>query len=242
MGGGHKELGEAGSGGRTIPLGAQAGDEGAVSPSAGTSASATSADLRIRPTRLESALDWAQSLAPSPIRVATSCCGMAMVSGGDPFEALGAGPPAVSARAADLLIVAGSITRRQAPLLKAIYERMLQPRWVIAWGACAISGGAYQNYATIPGLSQLVPVDLVVPGCPPPVTSLRDALEQLRSGGLRERETSALKSRDPVDWPILRNTLAGARMTDHSTPAHQAPAEMTAEVTDDEGNGYVDRG
>ena len=225
-----------------VAAGLAAESAGVVNPVDGFPPSALRADLRIRPTRLESALDWAQSLAPAPIRVATSCCGMAMVSGGDPFEYLGAGPPAVSARAADLLIVAGSITRRQAPLLTAIYERMLSPRWVIAWGACAISGGAYQNYATIPGLSRLVPVDLVVPGCPPPVTALREALDQLRRGGLRDREPSALTSRDPADWPILRNTHADERMNDHSPLAPENSTDDSVDVPDEEGNRYVDRG
>ncbi|MEM9177979.1 MAG: NADH-quinone oxidoreductase subunit NuoB [Myxococcota bacterium] len=168
------------------------------------SAAETRSDLRARPTRLEAALEWAQGLAPSTLRIASSCCGMAMVAGGDPFEALGAGPPAVSARAADLLVVAGPITRRQAPLLQGIYERMLEPRWVIAWGACAISGGPYRNYATVPGLATLLPVDLVVPGCPPEPTAIRDALEQLRSGRARRPADGARSSRDPSDWPILR--------------------------------------
>lgn len=133
-----------------------------------------------------------------------------MVRGGDPFETLGTGPPAVSARAADLLIVAGSITRRQGPLLLALYERLLEPRWVIAWGACAISGGAYANYATIHGLGRLIPVDLVVPGCPPAPTALRAALAQLRSGELRKRrDEGLLGSRDPTDWPILRTPPNG---------------------------------
>lgn len=175
-------------------------------PSAGSRTKVDEGVRRVRATRLEEALDWAQSLAPSPYRVATSCCSMSMVAGGDPFEALGCGPPAVSARAADLLIVAGPITRREAPLLESIYERMLPPRWVMAWGACAISGGSYQNYATIPGLSQVLPVDLVVPGCPPPPTALRDALDLLRSGEARRGSAGKRSSSDPEDWPIFRES------------------------------------
>jgi NADH-quinone oxidoreductase subunit B len=157
--------------------------------------------LDLRATRLEKALDWAAGLAPSPLRVATSCCGMSMMHGGDPYELLGSGPPAVSSRAADLLIVAGTVSRRQAPLLLEIYERMLEPRWVIAWGACAISGGAYDNYATISGLGSILPVDLVVPGCPPAPVALREALEMLRSGAVRRGSTS---SSPREDWPIQR--------------------------------------
>jgi NADH-quinone oxidoreductase subunit B len=154
---------------------------------------------RIRATRLEQALDWAAGLAPSPMRLATSCCGMSMAQGGDFFEAYGTGPPAVSSRSADLLIVAGTLTRRQVPRVLDVYRRMLAPRWVIAWGACAISGGAYDNYATISGLSRILPVDLIVPGCPPAPAALRDALEVLRSGALRE---PGRESRESREWPI----------------------------------------
>jgi NADH-quinone oxidoreductase subunit B len=145
----------------------------------------------VRATRLERALDWAAALAPAPLRLATSCCGMAWAQGGDVFETLGSAPPAVSGRAADLLIVAGSVTRRQLPSLLELYERMCEPRWVIAWGACAISGGAYANYATISGLSRILPVDVVVPGCPPAPQALRDALLRLRSGEARRRRVAS---------------------------------------------------
>ena len=133
---------------------------------------------------------------------------MSMVRGGDPFEILGAGPPAVSARSADLLIVAGSITRRQAPLLEEVWARMIEPRWVIAWGACAISGGLYDNYATLPGIGARLPVDVVVPGCPPPPEALRPALELLRSGATREATGATGASSDPADWPIQREAAA----------------------------------
>ncbi len=159
----------------------------------------------VRATRLEAAvewaagLDWAAALAPSPLRLATSCCGMAIAQGGDFFEVLGSAPPAASGRAADLLIVAGTLTRRQLPSLLELYARMVEPRWVMAWGACAISGGPYDNYATISGLSRILPVDLVVPGCPPAPQALRDALEALRSGGPRRRR---LASSGAVGQPI----------------------------------------
>ncbi|MEZ4278182.1 MAG: NADH-quinone oxidoreductase subunit NuoB [Myxococcota bacterium] len=161
--------------------GTQAGESGA---SIGASIGDPMAAAAVRATRLEAALAWAAALAPSPLRLATSCCGMAMAQGGDFFEQLGSAPPAASGRAADLLIVAGSITRRQLPSILELHARMAPPRWVMAWGACAISGGEYANYATISGLSRILPVDVVVPGCPPPPQALRDALESLRTGAL----------------------------------------------------------
>lgn len=162
------------------------------------------AQARIRSTRLERALDWAAGLAPSPTSLSTSCCGMSMAQSGDFMEALGTGPPPVSSRAADLLIVAGSITRRQVPLIRDLYFRMLEPRWVIAWGACAISGGPYDNYSTISGLSRILPVDLVLHGCPPRPEALRDALNLLRSGVARDPRHA---SSELGDWPIQRPAL-----------------------------------
>jgi NADH-quinone oxidoreductase subunit B len=124
---------------------------------------------------------------------------MSMARGGEFFEALGTAPPAASARSADLLIVAGSLTRRQIPLVRAIHARMLEPRWVLAWGACAISGGAYDNYATVSGLSRVLPVDVHVAGCPPRPEDLRDALSSLRE---LARGGSVRGSRDAGWLPI----------------------------------------
>lgn len=155
---------------------------------------------RVRLTRLESALNWASSSVPAPHVIATSCCGMSLAQGGDVFEALGSAPPTVSARSADLLIVAGTITKRQAPLILDIYERMVEPRWVIAWGVCAISGGPYQNYATIPGLGELLPIDVCVSGCPPSRADFRDALLLLHDRATRsERARSSEAGRMPID-------------------------------------------
>jgi NADH-quinone oxidoreductase subunit B len=154
---------------------------------------------RIRLTRLERALDWATSLVPSPFRVATSCCGMSLAQGGDVFEALGSGPPAVSPRSADLLIVAGSLTRKQVPLLREIHERMVAPRWVVAWGACAISGGPYDNYATLGGLSEILPVDVHVTGCPPVPEDFRRVLGLLHERASANPERA---SRDQGWMPI----------------------------------------
>ncbi len=169
----------------------------------------------LRTTRLEDALDWAAGLAPSPLVFATACCGMSLAQGGDGFEVFGSAPPASSSRAADLLIVAGSISRRQAPLLREIHAKLLEPRWVVAWGVCAISGGAYDNYATLSGLSRLVPVDLAVPGCPPSPLALREAFEALRTGRVNASRRGHVvgghfdgggDSSELARWPILRES------------------------------------
>jgi len=92
----------------------------------------------------------------------------------------GAEFPRFSPRQADMLMVVGTISERQAPVLKRIYEQIAEPKWVIAFGVCASSGGFYQNYATLPGIDQVIPVDVYIPGCPPRPEAVLDALIMLQ--------------------------------------------------------------
>ena len=88
----------------------------------------------------------------------------------------GAESPRFSPRQADLLIVVGTITQRQGPVLRRIYEQMAEPKWAIAFGVCASTGGFYHNYSTLPGFDQVIPVDVYVPGCPPRPEQVLDGL------------------------------------------------------------------
>ena len=88
----------------------------------------------------------------------------------------GAEFPRFSPRQADLLMVVGTITQRQGPALKRIYEQMAEPKWVVAFGVCASSGGFYDNYTTMPGIDQIIPVDVYIPGCPPRPEQVLDGL------------------------------------------------------------------
>jgi NADH-quinone oxidoreductase subunit B len=92
----------------------------------------------------------------------------------------GAEFPRFSPRQADLLIIVGTITERQGPALRRIYDQMCEPKWVIAFGVCASTGGFYQNYSTMPGADQVVPVDVYIPGCPPRPEQVLDALVLLQ--------------------------------------------------------------
>jgi NADH-quinone oxidoreductase subunit B len=106
-----------------------------------------------------------------------------------------------SPRQADLLWVVGTISQRQAPALKRIYEQMMEPKWVIAFGTCASSGGFYDNYATLAGIDKIVPVDVYIPGCPPGPEMVLDGLmllqDKIASGDRRPGEVKPRN--DPIE-------------------------------------------
>ena len=134
-------------------------------------------------TRLDAAIAWARKYSIFPYPFATACCAMEYMSlSMAPYDIdrFGALLPRFTPRQSDLLMVVGTVTSRQAPILLRVYEQMAEPKWVMAFGACASSGGFYDNYTTVPGIDRLVPVDIYVPGCPPRPEGVLDGLMALQ--------------------------------------------------------------
>jgi NADH-quinone oxidoreductase subunit B len=134
-------------------------------------------------TRLDKAVAWARKFSIFPYPFATACCAMEYMSlSAAPYDLdrFGALLPRFTPRQADLLMVIGTVTVRQAPILRRVYDQMAEPKWVMAFGACASTGGFYDNYATVPGIDRIVPVDVYVPGCPPRPEGVLDALMALQ--------------------------------------------------------------
>jgi NADH-quinone oxidoreductase subunit B len=134
-------------------------------------------------TRLDKAIGWARKFSIFPYPFATACCAMEYMSlSMTPYDIdrFGALLPRFTPRQADLLMVIGTVSIRQGPILRRVYEQMAEPKWVMAFGACASTGGFYDNYATIQGIDKIVPVDVYVPGCPPRPEAVLDGLMALQ--------------------------------------------------------------
>lgn len=150
-------------------------------------------------TTLEDGLNWARSNALWPLTFGLACCAIEMMSTvASRFDISRFGSEAFRAtpRQADVMIVAGRVSKKMAPVLRQIYDQMPEPKWVISMGACASSGGVYNNYAIVQGVDQVVPVDVYVPGCPPSPDALIYAFLKLQekvrnSRGLKFLELNA---------------------------------------------------
>jgi NADH-quinone oxidoreductase subunit B len=134
-------------------------------------------------TTVEAALDWGRKNSLWPLPFGTACCAiefMGAVGSSFDISRFGAELVRFSPRQADLMIVAGTIVYKMAPVLRRIYNQMADPKWVISMGVCASSGGFYDDYCTLQGIDQIIPVDIYVPGCPPTPDLLLDGLVKLQ--------------------------------------------------------------
>ena len=169
-------------------------------------------------TTVEKLAGWARSRSVWPATVGLACCGIEMMHTAGARHDLarfGSEKFGSTPREADLLIVSGRVSQKMAPVLRQIYDQMPSPKWVIAMGVCASSGGMFNNYAIVQGVDHIVPVDIYLPGCPPRPEMLMDAIiklhEEIRNAPLgvdreqaaRAAEEAALKAVPTIEMKGL---------------------------------------
>ncbi len=153
-------------------------------------------------TALDQVIGLARANSLWPLPFATSCCGiefMATMASTYDIARFGSERPSFSPRQADLLMVMGTIAKKMGPIVKQVYEQMAEPRWVIAVGACASSGGIFDTYSVLQGIDRVVPVDVYVPGCPPRPEQIIEGLMKIQELA----KTESLRRRHSEEYRLL---------------------------------------
>ena len=168
-------------------------------------------------TSVEKAAGWARRSSLWPATFGLACCAIELMQTGGPRHDLARfGMERVSntPRQADLMIVAGRLSQKMAPVMRQVYDQMSNPKWVISMGVCASSGGMFNNYAIVQGCDHVVPVDIYLPGCPPRPEMLLDAIVKLHDrilieklGKNRERQIEELEHERLARLPLQTSVL-----------------------------------
>jgi NADH-quinone oxidoreductase subunit B len=174
---------------------------------------ATTAPGNLLMTTIDKAARWAKTRSMFPASFGLACCAIEMMATGGPrydISRFGMEVFRASPRQADLMIVAGRVSQKMAPVLRQVYDQMPDPKWVIAMGVCASSGGMFNNYAIVQGVDHIVPVDIYLPGCPPRPEMLMDAILTLHEqvmdsklGSNRQRQITELEEAALTSPPTI---------------------------------------
>jgi NADH-quinone oxidoreductase subunit B len=176
-------------------------------------------------TRLDSLINWARKSSMWPATFGLACCAIEMmntVSARNDLARFGAEVFRASPRQADVMIVSGRVSRKMAPILRRIYDQMPEPKWVISMGACATSGGVFDNYAIVQGVDKIVPVDVYIPGCPPRPEMLIHAIMMLQDKLMKDsvldrKDVLRAEAREAITPGTLPVTSGSSLSTEPTT-------------------------
>ena len=166
-------------------------------------------------TTFDNVVNWSRKFSLFQYPFVTACCGMEYMAAACShydISRFGEEIPRFSPRQSDVLWVVGTITHKMTPVLKTVYEQMAEPKWVIAFGACASSGGFYQNYSVLQGIDRLIPVDIYIAGCPPRPEAVLDGLMELQDRIQNDGPTVESKMINPQ---AIRHKEAKIEQLDH---------------------------
>ena len=156
-------------------------------------------------TKIDAVIGWARKNSVWPMPMGISCCAIEMMAVGDPkydIARFGSEVMRFTPRQCDLMIVAGTVTYKMAPVVKKIFDQMPDPKWVIAMGACTSSGGMYRSYSVVQGIDQFLPVDIYLAGCPPRPDNLLHALMKIQD---KIGKTKAAEFKNLPELKVIQN-------------------------------------